>query len=319
NGISGIRVHDGESGSLLSIPEGYIWQDIGNYYGAGTSLVNWNENQYDIRFESTAFGKSAKISGTDPPQTHVTFTNDIKAAAPGSGDNAFIFCAPFTTMAYLKGTIPAGSSFKISGAMPHASLSLAQELYRKIRAAGMMADSNLTTTSQVSGPFEKGSIVAEHKSPAFDSLNFYFLRRSVNLYGEAFVKTIAKEKTGQYSLDTGLNIIRYFWSQRGIDKSAINIADGSGLSPQNRVTADALVKVLQFARTRSWYNSFYTALPVYNGMKLKSGSIGGSRAFAGYHTSVSGTTYSIAMLINNYDGSSATAVNKMFKLLDLLK
>ncbi|MBC7902703.1 MAG: D-alanyl-D-alanine carboxypeptidase, partial [Gemmatimonadaceae bacterium] len=34
NGISGIRVHDGESGSLLSIPEGYIWQDIGNYYGA---------------------------------------------------------------------------------------------------------------------------------------------------------------------------------------------------------------------------------------------------------------------------------------------
>jgi D-alanyl-D-alanine carboxypeptidase/D-alanyl-D-alanine-endopeptidase (penicillin-binding protein 4) len=31
-----------------SIPDGWIWQDIGNYYGAGANLLNWHENQYDL-------------------------------------------------------------------------------------------------------------------------------------------------------------------------------------------------------------------------------------------------------------------------------
>ncbi|MGL6269197.1 MAG: D-alanyl-D-alanine carboxypeptidase, partial [Chitinophagaceae bacterium] len=31
-----------------TIPNGWIWEDIGNYYGAGHSGLNWNENQYDL-------------------------------------------------------------------------------------------------------------------------------------------------------------------------------------------------------------------------------------------------------------------------------
>ena len=100
---------------------------------------------------------------------------------------------------------------------------------------------------------------------------------------------------------------------------ALNILDGSGLSPQNRVTAHSLVKVLQFARQRSWYQSFYHSLPVYNGMKIKSGSIGGARSFAGYHTSSKGDQFIVAIIVNNYDGSSTDIVRKMYKVLDVLK
>ena len=95
--------------------------------------------------------------------------------------------------------------------------------------------------------------------------------------------------------------------------------DGSGLSPQNRVTAGAEVKVLQYAKTRPWFASFYNALPLYNDMKMKSGSIGGARAFAGYHTSKSGMEYVFSIIVNNYDGSSAEMVKKLYKILDELK
>jgi D-alanyl-D-alanine carboxypeptidase/D-alanyl-D-alanine-endopeptidase (penicillin-binding protein 4) len=71
--------------------------------------------------------------------------------------------------------------------------------------------------------------------------------------------------------------------QHGIEKSAINVIDGNGLSPQNRVTTDALVKVLQYAKTRP-YNSFYNALPAYK-YEMKSGTIS-RKSFAGYHTSM---------------------------------
>ena len=50
----GIRVMDGNligyTGNREpgTIPGGWIWDDIGNYYGAGNASLNWRENQYDL-------------------------------------------------------------------------------------------------------------------------------------------------------------------------------------------------------------------------------------------------------------------------------
>jgi D-alanyl-D-alanine carboxypeptidase/D-alanyl-D-alanine-endopeptidase (penicillin-binding protein 4) len=54
-------------------------------------------------------------------------------------------------------------------------------------------------------------------------------------------------------------------------------------------------------------------------MKLKSGSIGGARSFAGYHTAKDGTQYIVAIIVNGYEGSSGEIVKKMFRVLDELK
>lgn len=95
--------------------------------------------------------------------------------------------------------------------------------------------------------------------------------------------------------------------------------DGSGLSPQNRVTTNALVKVMQYARAQKWYASFLDALPEINGIKMKSGSIGGARSYTGYINAASGKQYTFAFIVNNYDGSSSDVVRKMWKVLDVLK
>jgi D-alanyl-D-alanine carboxypeptidase/D-alanyl-D-alanine-endopeptidase (penicillin-binding protein 4) len=52
---------------------------------------------------------------------------------------------------------------------------------------------------------------------------------------------------------------------------------------------------------------------------MKSGSIGGARAFAGYHKAADGHTYSFAIIINNYRGSSSAAVKALYQVLDQLK
>ncbi|HSC36488.1 MAG TPA: D-alanyl-D-alanine carboxypeptidase, partial [Chitinophagaceae bacterium] len=318
----GIKTADNEPGNRLAVPKGYIWEDIGNYYGAGTSITNWNENQYDVVFRSETEGKPAVVVNILPAQSQVHFHNEITAGAAGSGDNAFIFCAPYSTEAYMKGTIPPGkTAFAISGSMPDPAWSLGFDLQNKLLKEGVTIDSTKTTYNgqdvPAAAPEEIKSTV--HYSPPLDSIIYWFLKRSINLYGEALAKTISKEKNGYYNLDSGITIIRNFWSQHGIEKSSIHIADGSGLSPQNRVTTSALVKVLQYARSRPWFNAFFYALPEYNGMKMKSGSIGGARAFAGYHTSREGAAYTYAIIVNNYDGSSSLMVSKLFAVLDNLK
>jgi D-alanyl-D-alanine carboxypeptidase/D-alanyl-D-alanine-endopeptidase (penicillin-binding protein 4) len=54
-------------------------------------------------------------------------------------------------------------------------------------------------------------------------------------------------------------------------------------------------------------------------MKLKSGTIGGAKSFAGYHTAKDGTAYTVAIIVNNFDGSAGEVVKKMFAVLDELK
>jgi D-alanyl-D-alanine carboxypeptidase/D-alanyl-D-alanine-endopeptidase (penicillin-binding protein 4) len=97
------------------------------------------------------------------------------------------------------------------------------------------------------------------------------------------------------------------------------MTDGSGLSPLNRVTTNAQVKILQYAKMQSWFSGYYDAFPEYNGMKMKSGTISGVKGFCGYHRSKKGQEFIFSFLVNNYNGSSSALVQKMYKVLDEFK
>ena len=133
------------------------------------------------------------------------------------------------------------------------------------------------------------------------------------------VKTIAYEKTKYGSTDTGVNIIKDFWSKHGIEKTALNISDGSGLSPANRITASSLTTALLYAKKQPWFSSFYNALPVINNSKMKSGSIGGVLSYTGYVKSKTDDDYTFAFIIDNFNGDGSALREKMWKVLDILK
>ena len=76
---------------------------------------------------------------------------------------------------------------------------------------------------------------------------------------------------------------------------------------------------MQYARQQNWYASFYNALPLQNGIKMKSGYIGGVRSYTGYVKSKTGAEYTFSFIINNFDGSPGIVREKMWKLLDILK
>ncbi len=313
--------------SRQAIPDGWIWQDIGNYYGAGAYVLNWKENQYDLHLRSgSSIGDSVVIVETGGDNGKRRFVNELSSAAKGSGDNAYIYLsASGERYPLVRGTIPVNEkSFSISGAMTDPVTEVMLDLAFSLEGASIHSVPSSAPEKEIYSDDKKQpgeiQVLSTHLSPPLDSINYWFLRRSINLYGEALVKTLASQK-GEKGVTTeqGVELVRNFWQQQGIDKAAIHIMDGSGLSPQNRVTTRSLVQVLQYAKTRPWYASFYNCLPEYNGMKMKSGSVGGARAFAGYHTANDGREYSYAIIVNNYDGSAGEAVKKMYRVLDVLK
>lgn len=306
------------------LPGGWIWDDIGNYYGAGCWTLNWHENQYDLTVQSPACCDPASVVKISPALPGFRLTNFIHAGLPGSGDEGYIYAAPYSSEGFATGSVPPNQNkFTIAGAMPDPALVFGEVLKERLLKEKLITSKTINRYSdfvrQNKGRRMPTQTLDSIVSPPLDSINYWFLKRSINLYGEALVKAIGYEKELHASTETGVEIVRNFWKEQGIEKSAVHMVDGSGLSPQNRVTTDAMVKVLQYAKTRPWYNSFNYALPEYNGMKMKSGSIGGARAFGGYHTAKDGTEYIFSIIVNNYDGSSGEAVKKLYKILDVLK
>lgn len=304
------------------LPDGWVWQDIGNYYGAGAYALNWRENQYDLLLHAgNKEHDPVEIKAFAPVFAAIPFINLLTTGKKGSGDNAYIYSSPYNQNIYITGTIPAGeNNFSISGAMPDPAAVFIKELKSVLQKGGIKtadgANLSFSLAGRAAGLYKDVFTIT---SAPLDSINFWFLRKSVNLYGEAFVKTIAKEKTGTGSTDSGVAVIRNFWQDKGIDKAALHIIDGSGLSPANRITTHALVQVMQYARQQNWYGSFYTALPEMNGIKMKDGYIGGVRSYTGVVKSKTGTEYTFSFIVNNYDGSASAVREKMWRVLDILK
>jgi len=308
-----------------NIPNGWIWEDIGNYYGAGAHDFNWMENQYDLILKSgSKIGDTVLISDVQPSEAREWIAGQLVSAEKGSGDNTIVYLPYGDDVTLIKGTIPVNeTAFTVSAAISFPYKLFSRQIESRLRKAGLNPEDRYIRHS-IAFPLAPDSmmrsvVLLKHISPPFDTLNYWFLKKSINLYGEAFLKTMAFKTSGFGSTEKGVELLKDFWNRHGIEKSALHICDGSGLSPQNRVTAAALVNALQYAKTRPWFSSFYYALPEYNGMKMKSGSIAGARAYAGYHVSGDGNEYSFAIIINNYDGPSSAVVKKMYKLLDNLK
>jgi D-alanyl-D-alanine carboxypeptidase/D-alanyl-D-alanine-endopeptidase (penicillin-binding protein 4) len=310
-----------------NIPDGWIWQDIGNYYGAGAGALNWRENQYDIVLKSGSnISDNVEIKDIKP---YNYFTHEIEskatAAAKGSGDNAYIYLPLGNSSAVIKGTIPINENkFVISGSIPNPAYEFQNRMMDTVKKAGIKIVFDSFPMFNIADDFptvylDKGTVFHTEYSPTLDSIIYWFLKKSINLYGEALIKTFAYEKQGFGSTDSGVDIVKKFWKGKGLEEDELNMYDGSGLSPLNRITTHAQVEILKYAKTKEWFQYFYNSLPDYNGMKMKSGTISDVKGFCGYHKAKDGKEYIFSFLVNNYSGKTSGVVGKMYKVLDELK
>ena len=119
-----------ESGfSIQTVPDGWIWQDIGNYYGAGSWGFNWRENQYDLILRPGAkIGDTTKIISPTGETYGFTLINTITTGKKGTGDNGYIYLAPYSVYGITTGTIPMGADFTISGSIPNPPMQFCNQL-----------------------------------------------------------------------------------------------------------------------------------------------------------------------------------------------
>lgn len=321
--INGAIIGDDSLFGTQSLPEGWVWQDMGNYYGAGTSALSWRENQFDIHLKPGAnTGSDVSIQKFSPKMPYLKVINELKTGSNGSGDNAYGFLPPYGDVAYLRGTWGMGiSKVGISLSLPDPAFDAAYRLQDTLSRLNISTTKDVTTARRL-GLEEKimpanTTKIATISSPDLSEIVYWFNKKSVNLYGEQLLKTIAWKLGKTPTTRNGATAEINYWNTKGIEKDALNILDGSGLSPGTRVTTLAMANILYQVQKEDWFAPFYNSLPENNGMKLKSGSINDVSAYAGYYTDSKGNKYIAVININNYNGSGIS--KKLFKVLDALK
>jgi len=155
-------------------------------------------------------------------------------------------------------------------------------------------------------------------SQRLDSVTTFMNKESDNLSAENLLKTLGAEMYGPPgTASKGIAAIKSFLSNHSIDTTNIVIADGSGVSRYNLVSADAIVRLLEIMYEDSGhFPVFYNSLPIagadgtlesrmknssaQGNLRAKTGSLSGVSALSGYVYTADGELLGFSMLMQNF-------------------
>ncbi len=340
--INGSIIADSWIFNNKPIPELWSPDDYGNYYGAGSWGLNINENYYSIFFKSgNNEGDPTVIAKINPEMPDVKFTNYVKTGPEGSGDKAIIYSAPYDNNVIVKGTVPPNKEmFEVKGAIPDPPYFFANLLNQKLNNNNIqLLKPDIITPNRVAENYkfnENARITIDSvESNALSNIIYWTNLKSRNLFAETLLKTIALKQSNTSSTKEACEIVKRFWKSKGLDVSALNIFDGSGLSRENSITTKLMVDILKaIAKDTSVFNNFYQSLPIAgrtgtiaklcknskaeNNLRAKSGSVSGVKAYTGYVNTTDGRLLGFAMIANNYTCPSSEIEKKFERLMILL-
>jgi len=329
--IKGRVITDDSYYDYEPVPDGWTWEDIGNYYGAGAYGLSVFDNTAKIHFRTCEEGSRPEITTVEPIEYGVKYENFLIAA--GTSDRGYVFCPPYGNKGWISGSIPPNrDDFILKAAITDPPLLAAEILTGRLKSAGIKVLFS-PSTYRLEKPTEskRTAVINETLSPPLSEIIEVLNHESINLYAEHLVKEIGKVFRNSGSTDAGIEIIYDFLKKNGIYNQGIVIIDGSGLSPRNLINAKGIVSLLLYMKKSNNYTIFINSLPeagvegtlknvfrdsVFEGrLKAKSGSMTGIRSFAGYLKSVSGKDLVFSITVNNYSGSSGNVIRYIEELL----
>lgn len=299
------------------VPDGWIWGDIGNYYGATPSSFNFAENSFTVYFQGDKQeGKPARVQGFSRNMHDYLINNQVTTGAQNSGDQVMIYSSPYAKAIWLKGTVPAGSSrFAVKGALPDPWLTFCTELAESLQIHSISFKNSETPNHS---PETK---LLTFTSPPLSEIIALCNQESINLYADGLLKASFSEKNRYTTFAESTVKLGAYWQKKGVDWSGFRIEDGSGLSSQNLVQPKSYSQFLGQLVNAPFFSAFLRTIPqmgvsgtVKNLPKttrpiyVKSGTINGVKTYAGYLKNRDGDWLTFFVGVDRYTAKEAKAV-----------
>ncbi len=300
--------------NYAAIPRDRTWEDMANYFGSGVYGLNWSNNSLAIRFKSST---PAAVTMEQPDS--IAWEGKISnLVVPGITDDIYFFPQPFSGDIQVAGTLSSKNPARSERmALPHPPLQFVSCLHDTLKQHDIRVKKGfevLDTAYQL----QKGdSVLVKYFSAPLGTLLKEVNQKSNNLYAEAIARTTGLKLGSDGTAEDACRKIRQHLVIRKLAADTLfELREGSGLGRKNLVTAGGMTKLLQIASTRQWFADFEASLATpgnqgtlrsfktIKGLKAKTGSLTGVRAYTGYFEDQSGQRIAFAIILNNYlDGS----------------
>jgi D-alanyl-D-alanine carboxypeptidase/D-alanyl-D-alanine-endopeptidase (penicillin-binding protein 4) len=190
---------------------------------------------------------------------------------------------------------------------------------KSIRMDGAVRDSILPM------PFKMDTLFVLVSPPLREILPA-LMKQSQNQIAEILLRTIGLERGGLGTADSARKIVGQQLSAWGVQPDGFVIRDGSGLSDQDLLTPETIVRVLDRIQRDTAFAAYYNAMPIAGvdgtidtrmkgtpaegNVHAKTGTLAKARTLSGYVTTADGERVIFSILSNNTTtpGSTVTHV-----------
>ncbi len=198
-----------------------------------------------------------------------------------------------------------------------------------LREAGVVVEGQIRPVTSLEGPGWRQ--LGTYRSDLLTTLEV-INKRSQNFYAESLFKTLGARLCGEGTWSQGRQAVEEFLTEIGVAAGTYQLADGSGMSRNNRFSAHQLILLLRHMFTHRWGAEFLASLPYsgepdlrwekrlatppYRGNVLaKTGSLSGVSTLSGYAKARSGKVYAFSILCNKANGGARLTQDRILRAL----
>jgi D-alanyl-D-alanine carboxypeptidase/D-alanyl-D-alanine-endopeptidase (penicillin-binding protein 4) len=282
-----------------------------NWYEAPVSAFSMQENCVQVRVTPTKPGKACLVQ-FEPPTAYL----DLETSCITGRGMPFITRYRNTNKIMVRGGTPARTGVT----EVFVTIENPVQYFATVTAETFVRDGVTVQGQIVVTPHDDRAdwkAVSQHATP-LNVVVFVINKKSQNHYAEELVKIIGAEtkKQGSWTAGTG-SVTEWLTGKLTVPSDEFHQADGSGMSRDNRASANAFIHLLRYMWKSPYREDFVSSLP-YSGdpdakfghrlrgapfarqVYAKTGYIVGVVGLSGYVRGASGKVYAFSFIFNRY-------------------
>ncbi len=319
---------------------GWEWEDLQWWYGAEVSALTVNDNALDLSVKPGAKVGDAAVITTGPPDPLLRINNKVVTGAKGTKRDLNAYRGLAGDELEITGSIALDDKGYTGGiGISHPALLFAYLLRASLAQRGVTIKGKTRTVAArlsagfvLQPPLNLSAVsprperveIASMPSVPFSVIAAQTLKPSQNLYTELILRTLGTVVLPQVnspnidrtSETDGIEVVKTFLREAGLNTSSLVFSDGSGLSRNDMVTAEATIQLLTYMHRHRYASVFRDALPIAgvdgtlrnrfkgtpaeNNLRAKTGTLSSASSLSGYVRDAAGEELAFSIMVNNY-------------------
>jgi D-alanyl-D-alanine carboxypeptidase/D-alanyl-D-alanine-endopeptidase (penicillin-binding protein 4) len=315
---------------------GWEWEDLQWWFGAEVSALTVNDNALDFAVRPGPQVGAAAIVTIGPPDPLLKIVNKVTTTPKGTKRDLGIYRVLAGDQVEISGSIPLDNKgYSAALGISHPALLFAYLLRAALAQQGVIITGKTRTIAPsaiaTADARAAGAGLVELttlRSPPLSLIAAQTLKRSQNLYTELILRTLGKVSappatmaiSDRTSEAIGLEVLREFLREAGVNPLPLSLTDGSGLSRNDMVTPEATLQLLTYMGRHRYATAFREALPIASvdgtlrnrmkgtaaegNVRAKTGTLSSASSLSGFVKSAAGEELVFSIVVNNYPGET---------------